>query len=192
MSADLPNALRVEEYRALRATIRERGSMRLFVIPLTFVAWAAILLAVLAAGPAPGLALLPLLALAAGFESAFSLHVGVERIGRYLEHRYEVAPDGPGWEHLTAALARQPALAAGIDPLFTRLFAVAVLATVGLVLSIAGPWPAGVWDRAARAAELGTAAAFLSRQFAARRFTRAQRERDLAVIAEAPLPRRGV
>ena len=40
MSSDSPSPLSIEEYRALRATIRERGTARWIVIALTFVAWA--------------------------------------------------------------------------------------------------------------------------------------------------------
>ena len=77
-----PTPLAVEEYRALRATIRERGTMRLVVALITFVAWAAGALAVVSWGSVSALALLPLLVLVAGFEVVFATHVGVERIGR--------------------------------------------------------------------------------------------------------------
>src|SRR5689334_22610803 len=78
-----------EEYRALRATIRERGTLRHLTTVITFFVWAATMLwAALSLG-APTFVLVPLLVLAAGFEIGFSLHVGVERIGRYLQVRYE-------------------------------------------------------------------------------------------------------
>jgi len=59
--------------------------------------------------------------LAAGFEAIHALHVGVERIGRYLQVFYEGNDSGPQWE--TVAMAVGPALpGGGIDPLFTVIF----------------------------------------------------------------------
>jgi len=50
-----------------------------------------------------------------GFEAIHALHVGAERIGRYLQVYYEDAPDAPRWE--TTAMAVGPALpGGGIDP----------------------------------------------------------------------------
>ena len=51
-----------------------------------------------------------------------ALHVGAERIGRYLQVYYETLPDGPHWE--TAVMTVGPALpGGGIDPLFSVVFA---------------------------------------------------------------------
>jgi hypothetical protein len=64
--------------------------------------------------------------LAAGFEAIHALHVGVERIGRYLQVFYETSNDGPRWE--TTAMAVGPSLpGGGIDPLFAVLFVCAGL-----------------------------------------------------------------
>ncbi len=50
-----------------------------------------------------------------------ALHVGAERIGRYLQVYYETLPDGPRWE--TAVMTVGPALpGGGIDPLFSVVF----------------------------------------------------------------------
>ena len=62
-------------------------------------------------------------------EAIHALHVGAERIGRYLQVYYEDAPDGPRWE--TTAMAVGPALpGGGIDPLFSVVFISATLANL--------------------------------------------------------------
>jgi hypothetical protein len=61
-----------EEYRELRATIRERGTARLFVMTITLVAWAGLALAIKALFFAPVLMLVPLLLLATGFELGYA------------------------------------------------------------------------------------------------------------------------
>src|SRR5712692_1617958 len=70
----------LEEYRALRDTIRERSTARVWVFLAGLVAWAALTVATAALAALPVATLLPLLILAAAFEAVFSLHVGVERI----------------------------------------------------------------------------------------------------------------
>jgi fatty acid desaturase len=57
----------IEEFRALRATIRERGSQRIYLFLWTLVAWAASTIATAALAALPVATLLPLLLLAAGF-----------------------------------------------------------------------------------------------------------------------------
>jgi hypothetical protein len=86
--------LELEEYRQLRATIRERGSLRvtLFVVVLT--AWAIVAGLVAAILSLPMASLLSLILLIAGFEAVHALHISVERIGRYLYARYESDPSG--------------------------------------------------------------------------------------------------
>src|SRR5678816_1455549 len=72
-----------DEYRALRATIRERGTARICLFGGGFVAWAGLTLATAALASTPVSTLLPLLVLSALFEAIYALHVGVERVGRY-------------------------------------------------------------------------------------------------------------
>jgi len=111
-----------EEFAALRATIRERGTVRMVLLPLTLGVWAGAAVATMAAIQLPIAALLPLLVLAAGFESIYALHINVERIGRYLQVFHE--RDG-GWEHVTMAFGQRfPGSAP--DPLFSRIFVIAV------------------------------------------------------------------
>ena len=86
MSADSPSPLAIEEYRALRATIRERGSRRFLSLAITFVAWAARSSSIqVFARRRPGL---PAAAARPGRRFRVrlrDLHVGVERVGRFLQ-----------------------------------------------------------------------------------------------------------
>jgi hypothetical protein len=117
-----PESLRQLEYGAMRATIRERGTARLVLVPVIFVAWAATSVATAAVITVALSTLVPLIILAAGFEAIFALHTNVERIGRYLQVYHE--PDG-GWEHVAMEFGRRfPG--GGPDPLFGRLFTIAV------------------------------------------------------------------
>ncbi len=135
-----------EEYIALRATIRERGTVRVITFLATIVAWAAIVLAFSATGPRDVVgSLVSLMVLAGGFEAVFQIHLGVERVGRYLQAFYEEVPAGaeanpPGerqrWE-TTAMVYGRKYRAAGSDPLFAIAF---VLATFVNVLPVLRAW----------------------------------------------------
>jgi hypothetical protein len=114
-----------DEYTELRATIRERGTARVAVFASGFVAWGAMALATAALASTPLATLLPLLVLAALFEAIYALHVGVERIGRYIQVFHEQENDR-GWEHVAMAFGR-PKGAATVDALFAIPL---VLATV--------------------------------------------------------------
>ena len=114
---------RNEEYAALRATIRERGTVRMLLIPFVFTAWAAVAVATSAVITVALSTLVPLLVLAAGFEAVFALYTNVERIGRYLQVFHE-RDASAGWEHTTMELGRR--FPGGPDPLFARLFMTAV------------------------------------------------------------------
>ena len=129
------------EYAVLRKTIAARGTARMVLFPVTMIAWASLALIVLTFADAPVASLLPLAVLAAGFEAIHALHVGVERIGRYLQVYYENAETGPRWE--TIAMAVGPALpGGGIDPLFTLVFASATF--VNLLPALAQPRPTAI------------------------------------------------
>ena len=110
-----------DEYQALRATIRERGTARMVLLPIIFVGWAATAIATAAVITVAVSTLVPLLVLLAGFEAIFALHVNVERIGRYLQVFHE--PAG-GWERVAMAFG-QRFPGTGPDPLFSRLFVLA-------------------------------------------------------------------
>jgi len=113
-----------EEYRSLRATIRERGTARAWLFVVGFAAWAGLTVATAALAAFPVATLLPLLVLAATFEAVFSLHTGVERLGRYIQVFHEGESDR-GWEHHVMAYGR--ASIAGSDPLFTPYFLMATV-----------------------------------------------------------------
>lgn len=109
----------LEEYRALLATIRERGSMRVWVFVAGLFGWSALALATAALATLPVATVLPLLVLAGVFEAVSSLHIGVERIGRYLQVFFE--KETSGWEHTAMAFGRAfPG--SGPDPLFSAVF----------------------------------------------------------------------
>jgi hypothetical protein len=118
--------MRQEEYAAMRATIRERGTARIVLIPLVFIGWAGTAIATAAIITVALSTVVPLLVLAAGFEAVFALHVNVERIGRYLQIFHE---RDEGWEHVAMLFGtRFPGT--GPDPLFGRLFVLATSANL--------------------------------------------------------------
>ena len=110
------------EYRVLRDTIRQRGTMRMALVPVIFIGWAVVAIATAAIIEVAISTLIPLLVLAAGFESVFALHINVERIGRYLQAFHE--REG-GWESVAMTFGtRFPSRTP--DPLFSQLFVLAV------------------------------------------------------------------
>jgi hypothetical protein len=144
------------EYSALRATIRERGTARVYIFAGGVAAWGALTAASAALASTPLATLLPLVVLACVFEAVFALHIGVERVGRYLqvfheaepatpEHAQTGAPAAPptprsapprgasGWEHVAMAFGR-PSGGAALDPLFSVPFLVAALVNLGPAL----------------------------------------------------------
>ena len=127
-------SLQEQEYTALRQTISTRGTVRMLLLPVTFLGWAVLTMVLMLFGDAPVAAVASLGVLAAGFEAIHALHVGVERIGRYLQVFYEARDDGPRWE--TTAMAVGPALpGGGIDPLFSAMFlSAAVLNLIPVML----------------------------------------------------------
>jgi hypothetical protein len=184
-----PNpSLATEEFRALRATIRERGTLRLFVIALTFVAWpASILLGPPIGAGLPFQALLPLAVLAGAYEVVLASHVGVERIGRYIQVHFEAqAGRPPDWERAAMTLSRRMGAGSGIDPLCTRLFVLAAMvnfapALLAFSLRAADPDPVLVTGLAGA---LLFHLAFLARLAQGGRFAAGQRSRDLEMFRQ--------
>jgi len=160
-----------EEYSALRTTIRERGTARMWIFVVGIIAWAALTTAAAALASTPLAVLLPLLVLAATFEAVFALHVGVERIGRYLQVAHADA-----WEQTAMAFGR-PKGSIRIDPLFSIVFLIATLFNFGPVFVVN---PIGV--------ELifvgGGHVIFVLRVIAARASAARQRAVDLARFQE--------
>ena len=176
---ELPEQLRVAEYRVLRDTIRQRGSLRVTLAVITFSVWAATVLTVSWLYTLPFFSLVPLVVLAAGFEAVFALHVGVERIGRYIHAHHEPASHGQArWEE-TAVGFRGPG--AGAHPLFPAVFAAAALInlTFGLLYGLDAD-AADVFTKPA-AETLPIVLlhlVFVLRLVAALRFAKGQRARD--------------
>jgi hypothetical protein len=177
--------LSLEEYRALRATIRERGTARFVVATITFVSWGALALTALATSVAPAAGLIPLLVLALGFEVVFAMHLGVERIGRYIQARYESLDALPGWEHAIMKAGANKGSNPGIDPLFAWPFFLATAINLFGVLLMQFDWdaetalPVSFWIYAAAHAVL------VARISSARRSARNQREKDLDLFRSA-------
>lgn len=113
---------KTSEYEALRDTIRQRGTVRMMLVPLIFIGWAGTAVATAAVITVAVSTLVPLLVLVAGFEAIFALHINVERIGRYLQVFHE--QDG-GWENVAMAFG-QRFPGSGPDPLFTQTFVFAI------------------------------------------------------------------
>jgi hypothetical protein len=114
------------EFVVLRQTIALRGTARMALVPVTLLGWAVLTLVLLIAGGPPVATVVTLAVLVGGFEAVHALHVGAERIGRYLQVYYETLADGPRWE--TAVMTVGPALpGGGIDPLFSVVFVGATL-----------------------------------------------------------------
>lgn len=122
-----PEGLELEEYRQLRATVRERGSLRVVLFVATIAIWAVVAGLVGTFLSLPLASLLPLLLLMAGFEAVHQLHVAVERIGRYLYVRYENGIGRPMWETAIAAFGagHRPATRPA-DALFSLMFCAAI------------------------------------------------------------------
>jgi len=155
-----------DEYQAMRATIQQRGTARMLVLPIIFVGWAGTAVATAAVITVAVSTLVPLLVLVAGFEAIFALHVNVERIGRYLQVFHD-----SGWERVAMSFA-QRFPRTGPDPVFSRLF---VLATSVNFLPAALGWES--------IAELVVLAilhlAFINRIRLARSFAASQHAQDL-------------
>jgi hypothetical protein len=137
----------IEEYSALRATIRERGTTRVWVFVAGISAWA-VLVTITAAGrlSPPVATLIPLLVLASVFEAVAALHLGVERIGRYLQVFFEDELADPGWEHRIMTFGRKDPSHAqlwSVDPLFSLHFWLASLLNLlpaALAGAVASEW----------------------------------------------------
>ena len=115
---------RLREYEALRETIRQRGTVRMALVPAIFIGWAATAVATGAVITVAVSTLVPLLVLVAGFEAIFAMHMNVERIGRYLQVFHE--QQGAGWENVASAYGQRFPGSGLPDPLFAQLFVFAI------------------------------------------------------------------
>lgn len=169
------------EFEALRATIRERGTARVVLFYVGIAVWAALTVATTAVIVLPVAALLPLLVLAAGFEATASLHIGVERIGRYVQAAHEdrsfdSSQTRPGWETAATEFGAG-GHAIGADSLFSIVY---VLAGVANFVPVA----LTAQTREEMVAIGAVHALFIWRVLTLRRAVATRRERDLAVFRE--------
>jgi hypothetical protein len=162
------------EYDALRATIRERGTARLAILGAGFGAWGVLAIGVRLSQLEGAVALVPLAVLVAAFEINFFIHIGVERIGRYIQVFHEGRAGAIGWETVAMQFgARPPSGAPRVDPLFPVLFFGAAAINFFSTLPIAEPRRG--WIVLSLIAHL----AFNYRIVRARRISAAQRANDL-------------
>lgn len=183
--------LREREYAELRRTIALRGTVRMALVPLTFVWWAGLSLVLVLFSELPIATLFTLAVLAAGFEAVHALHIGVERIGRYLQVCYEesgtedsVTGLRPGWE--TTAMAVGPALpGGGADPLFTVLFCCAAITNLIPALT---PGPTPVEIVSIGALHMAFTVRVVRARMAARKQRGVELERFRHVNAQLPPP----
>lgn len=133
------------EYLVLRKTIAQRGALRPILALCGIGTWALVLVAVLALLPYPVASAIPLLVLAAAFESIRPIHFGAERIGRYLQVFYEecgepdrALGDTPSWERVAMRFGHVPGV--GGHPLFVPVFFLATMANYVAVI-IPNPVP---------------------------------------------------
>lgn len=116
----------IEEYRALRDTIRERGTARHWIVVVGLTMWCVLAVAVSVLTTTPVTTLFPLLLLVGVFEVVFALHTAVERVGRYVQVFFESSSDAAAWEHVAMSYGRSFG-GGGIDALFSPIFATATL-----------------------------------------------------------------
>jgi hypothetical protein len=129
----------LEEYRALRDTIRERSTARVWIAYTGLTAWAALALATATLVELPIATLIPLLVVSLVFEVVFALHTVVERVGRYIQVFFEDEAADRGWEHQAMAYGREfPGR--GTDPLFGGYFLLAMILNM-LPAALARPVP---------------------------------------------------
>src|SRR5918994_5670308 len=159
------------EYRSLRDTIRERGTVRVCAVLIGIAAWGALAIALLIAELRGAVTLVPFIVLVVTFEINFFVHTGVERIGRYLQVFYEERAGAIGWE--TTAMSYGAKFPSGLDPLFSIVFAAATILSFFSALPVAAQRPG--WIALSLVAHL----AFAYRIVAAKRLAGAQRALDL-------------
>lgn len=174
------------EFAVLRQTISTRGTVRILAAPVTFFTWTVVALVLMLFSELPIAAVLSLAVLVAGFEAIHALHVGVERIGRYLQVYFEEAAPGapgaaPGWE--TTAMQTGPSLpGGGVDPLFSVLF---LCATALNIVPVLLPQPAPIEIGVMAVLHLLFAVRVVAARLAAGRQRRVELERYRALRGSA-------
>lgn len=130
---------RVAEFTILRQTIAARGTARVLLAAATVAMWATLATVHGLFSDLPLLAVIPLCILAAGYEAVWALHVGAERIGRFIQVVHETEPGQASWE--TTIMRLGPGLpGGGVNPLFSVVFGSASLVNLGAAFA-AEPTP---------------------------------------------------
>lgn len=170
------STLSQEEYRSLRATVQQRGTIRIVVALVCWCVWAGLAVASWSLGAPPLAGLVSLVVLVGGFELVLSLHTGVERVGRYIQLMYEPGSPTPAWEHVAMGMGGRWLSPGGLDPLFGGVFLMAAVVNA-LPALVAG----------ARTEMVGGAVvhlAFAVRIQLARQFASRQRAHDLEALRQ--------
>jgi uncharacterized membrane protein (DUF485 family) len=181
---DEPEAMRITEFRELRATIRQRGSLRLTITSITFSVWAVAILMVSGWLQTPIVGLVPLVVLAAGFELIFGIHTSVERIGRYIQVHHEPSSGGGArWEQTAMRLH---AGGASTHPLLPTLHVAAAILNFALAALVAGDpeYPEVFPTDPDMLIYASLHILFIGRVLWAFRSAAAQRARDLAMFSD--------
>jgi hypothetical protein len=134
MTTDL---IQLEEFRALAATIRVRSTVRVLVVVITWVGWAALALTIMLVVPAPLLLLVPLVLLLAGFEANLTIVRTTDLMSTYLRVTFEEDRGVAAWETVSANLVRR-GRATRDDPLFLWVFMAFVAASYLCVVLASG------------------------------------------------------
>jgi len=168
---------RVAEFTVLRQTIAARGTARVLLFASSVAMWATLATVHALFSDLPLLSLIPLCMLGAGYEAVWALHVGVERIGRFIQVAHETEPDQASWE--TTVMRLGPGLPGGsVNPLFSLIFGAACLVNLGAAFA-GEPLPVEVLILFA------AHAVFLVRLAQTRILAGRQRQADLAAFATA-------
>jgi len=168
---------RVAEFTVLRQTIAARGTARVVLFASTVAIWATLATVHGLFSDLPLLSLIPLCMLGAGYEAVWALHVGAERIGRFIQVAHETEPGQASWE--TTVMRLGPGLpGGGVNPLFSLVFGAVCLVNLGAAFA-AEPLPVEVMLLFA------AHAAFLVRLAQTRILASRQRGADLAALATA-------
>lgn len=122
----MQSALAAHEYASLRQAIAQRGQLKATVALVGLLGWAALWMAGFVLLSDVRVTAVSLAVLWAAFEILRPLHIGAERLGRYLQVFYEVPGQLPAWEHTAMALGPAVPGAAG-HPLYVPLFVGATL-----------------------------------------------------------------
>ncbi len=133
----MPSALSTHEYAAVRQAITQRGQTKAIVALVGFLGWATLWTAAFALVNDVRAVAVSLAVLWVAFEIIRPLHIGAERLGRYLQVFHETPGQLPAWEHTAMALGAAVPGAAG-HPLYVPLFVGATLLN-GTALWVEGP-----------------------------------------------------